>query len=42
MQGPEGKIPLPHAIFNGFLLVTVRALNSYVLGIMENGTVREK
>ena len=28
MYGSEGKIPLPQAIFNGFLLVTVKVLNS--------------
>ena len=26
----QAKIPLPQAIFNGFLLVTVKVLNSYV------------
>ena len=28
-MGLQAKIPLPKAIFNGFLLVTVRVLNSY-------------
>ena len=30
-MGLQAKIPLPKAIFNGFLPVTVRVLNSYEL-----------
>jgi hypothetical protein len=28
-MGQQAKIPLPQAIFNGFLRVTVKVLNSY-------------
>jgi len=35
-MGLQAKIPLPKAIFNGFLLVTVMVLNSYE-GIKSGG-----
>ena len=37
-RGLHAKIPSPKAIFIGFLLVTVKVLNSYVVFIIQQPT----